>query len=252
LAKKYDLKIEQPTDLKKTTLDLSDVDINIVVQYGKLIPKNIIETPKYQTINIHTSLLPKYRGASPIQSAIIAGEKNTGVTIMKMDEGLDSGPIICQKSIEILPTETYLELEVRLIKLSMSALDECLIPYIKEEIKTIIQAESEATFCHRLTRTDGKINWNSKSTEIYNQYRGLTPWPGIWTSLDNKRLKLLDILPADEKIAPGTLVFSDNKIYIGCLAGSIEVNKIQIEGKNPMSAEVFISGYRSLNKKKLN
>ena len=147
VAEKYNIPIQQPTSLKTYNLKPKTYDLSIVVQYGLLIPPNILNIPKHGTLNTHTSLLPKYRGASPIQSALINGDKKTGVTIMLMDEGLDSGPIILQKETKILPNETYLELDKKLSKISLEALVESIPKYISGNLKPKEQDKSKATFC---------------------------------------------------------------------------------------------------------
>ncbi|PLX26410.1 methionyl-tRNA formyltransferase, partial [Candidatus Parcubacteria bacterium] len=178
IAEKNNLKIDQPVSLKTYQLaNLPTCELFIVAQYGLLIPKNILEAPKHGTINVHTSLLPKYRGASPIQSALLNGDTETGVTIMLMDVGLDSGPILLQKNIDILPDETYLELDARLAAVGSEALSESIPEYISGELKPQTQDESKVTLCQKLSRDDGKVDWQKTTEEIYNQYRALTPWP---------------------------------------------------------------------------
>lgn len=253
LAEKYNLKILQPTTLK--TFDfrtLETFDLGICAQYGLLIPENILNAPKHGIINTHTSLLPKYRGASPIQSALINGETETGITIMKMDKGLDTGPIILQKRLKIEPNDTFLELDEKLAQIAILALLEGIFPYIEGKIKPQNQDNTQATTCREFTRDDGKINWSLSSQTIYNQYRGLTPWPGIWTMTDNlksnlpksKRIKLLNIKPSNQQIENGKLKIENNKLFIGCGDDkSIEILELQLEGNKPMNTQSFINGF---------
>jgi len=246
LAQKHNLPIAQPDTLKNFIINDS-VDFNIVCQYGLLIPKKIIESPKHGSINVHTSLLPKYRGASPIQSALINGEKETGTTIMLMDELLDHGPILSQEKITIYPDETYQTLSDRMSKISAKLLIDTLDAYLKKEITPRIQNHDEATFCKELSRDNGKIDWSKSATEIYNLYRGLTPWPGIWTQWKDKRLKLLAIKPSQEIHEVGKIKASQGKLYFGCGSNSsIEVTLIQAEGKKVMNAKEFINGFGKL------
>lgn len=255
LAEKNGIPVEQPASLKNfkfqgntcTQAQISNFKLSVVAQYGLLIPKHIIEMPTYGTINVHTSLLPKYRGASPIQSALLAGEETTGVTIMQMDVGMDSGDIILQRKIEISPNETYLELDERMAHIGVELLNESLPHYISGELKPTKQDESQVTFCKKLSRDDGNIDWQKTTQKIYNQYRGLTPWPGVWTTWHDKRLKLLEIKPGIEKIAPGLVSIKDDILLIGTTDTSIKILKLQLEGKPPMNAKTFINGYKQIN-----
>lgn len=246
-AEKYNIPVLQPHSLKSFILPVFDnqVDLHIVAQYGKIIPKNIIEAPKFGTLNVHTSLLPKYRGASPIQFALLHGETETGVTIMKMDEGMDTGPILLQKKIAILKDETYLELNSRLAEVGANLLLETLPQYIDGSLLPVPQKESEMTLTKLLSREDGKIDWTKTSSEIYNQFRALTPWPGVWTTWQGKRLKLLSVRPSEKNVLPGVIESENNLIYIGTSLGSIEVQELQLEGKNALLAKDFLSGYQS-------
>jgi len=243
LAEKNNLNIEQPESLKNYELVANGSELFIVAQYGLLIPESILNIPKIGTINTHTSLLPKYRGASPIQSAIFNGESKTGVTIMLMDKGMDSGPILSQKELEILPDDTYIDLDVKMAKIASQLLLDTIPKYITGEIQPQVQNETEVTLCKKLDREDGKINWNDSTQQIYNQYRAFTPWPGVWTTWNDKRLKLLSVKPNDKKIKAGQVCIENDIIYAGTADSSIIISKLQLEGKPEMDAQVFINGY---------
>jgi len=247
IAEKYQIPVQQPKSLQSSVFSLQSCGLAIVAQYGLLIPQNILNIPQHGTLNVHTSLLPKYRGASPIQSALINGEEKTGVTIIKMDEGLDSGPILLQKKINILPNETYLKLDKRLANVGLELLLEATPKYISGELQPTPQDDSQATICKKLTREDGKINWNKTTREIYNLYRGLTPWPGIWTTWQDKRLKLLKIKPAKTNIATGKVNIQDGILRIGTKDASIETLELQPEGKPEMDVKTFLNGYKHIN-----
>ncbi|MCX6780088.1 MAG: methionyl-tRNA formyltransferase [Candidatus Magasanikbacteria bacterium] len=204
LALKYNIPVEQPATLKDYTLPIS-ADINIVCKYGLLVPESILNSAKHGSINTHASLLPKYRGASPIQSVLINGETETGATIMLMDKEMDHGPILLQDKLNILPDENCFELSERLAPLEADLLIKAIPDFIAGKITLQVQNHTEATFCKELTREDGQVDGTKTATEIYNLYRGLTPWPGIWTMWNEKRLKLLKIAPADVKIEAGKL-----------------------------------------------
>ncbi|MFA7314514.1 MAG: methionyl-tRNA formyltransferase [Candidatus Magasanikbacteria bacterium] len=252
LTEKNGLEIDQPESLKNYELRTLNPEIFVVAQYGLLIPENILNIPKFGTINTHTSLLPKYRGASPIQSAILNGERKTGVTIMLMDKGMDSGPILSQKTVEILSDETYLELDNKMAQIASQLLIDTVPKYIKGEIEPQTQNETEVTFCKKLDREDGKINWQNSAQQIYNQYRAFTPWPGVWTMWNEKRLKLLKLKTSDKKIQSSQVEIENDKIYIGTNDSALEILELQIEGKPAMEAKIFINGYKNkINYEKL-
>ncbi|MEK7625258.1 MAG: methionyl-tRNA formyltransferase [Patescibacteria group bacterium] len=243
LAEQHHLRVLQPETLKNWTLDIGVWNLAIVCQYGLIIPKSILELPKHGFINVHTSLLPEYRGASPIQTAIVNGEAVTGVTIMLMDEKMDRGPILSQTKIQIAPDDTYPDLSEKMEPLAQNLLLKTLIEYLEGGIKPQTQDENGATFCKMFSRDDGRIDWQKSSAEIYNQYRGLTPWPGVWTSLNKKRLKLLKIRPAETQISPGSVKVAKRRIFVGTPHGSIEILSLQLEGKKEQSGASFIDGY---------
>lgn len=241
-AEEHNIPVIQPTSLKKWQSDIPNWDISIVAQYGKIIPGALIDTPTHGTLNIHTSLLPKYRGASPIQSAIMNGDTQTGVTIMQMDEGLDTGPILIQKEINILPDETYRELDVRLAELGSNALREAIPLYIDGTLQPVPQDNEQATICKQLTRESGRIDWDQSAQDIYNQYRGLTPWPGVWTMLGDKRLKILSASLGSKKLDSGALALDGKTLIIGTRDGVLVAHTVQLEGKKPMDGRDFFNG----------
>ncbi len=246
VAQKHNLRIDQPETLKNYIL--SDIaDLNITCQYGLIIPKNVLEIATRGSINVHTSLLPKYRGASPIQSVLINGEKETGVTIMLMDEKMDHGDILRQQKTIIDPEDTYETLNQKLLDIAPELLITTAKDYIANKISSQIQAHEEATFCKEFTRDDGKINWDKTANQIHNLYRGLTPWPGIWTEYAGKRLKLLDVKSSSKNVQLGKIVADQNQLFAGCGQDtSIEITKIQLEGKKPMTAKEFINGFKNI------
>lgn len=233
------IEVVQPESLKHFKLG-REVDLGVVAQYGKLIPEELLTVPKYETLNVHTSLLPKYRGASPIQSALIAGETETGITIMKMDAGLDTGPIIMQRSIAIEPHETYLDLNTRLGAIGAQALLIAIPLYINGTLELQEQDESQATLCTLLTRDDGRVDWSDSAKSIYDLYRGTLPWPGVWTTLDGLRLKLLNIsLTGTDTLAAGHLKLKGSSLLVGTSTFDLRLEEVQIEGGKPVSGVVF-------------
>lgn len=244
LAEKHQLVVYSPENLKNFEFE-EEIDLAITAQYGLIIPKHLLEKPKFGIINIHTSLLPKYRGASPIQSALLNAENKTGITIMKMDVGLDTGNILKQKEIDINPDDTYMELDEKLADLAISFLEESILDYINGKITETKQDASQASFCKQLERNDGKIDFKQeKLAEIYNKYRAYYPWPGIWTVWQDKRLKLLKIKPSQEKIEAGKMTVINNELFLGTKDKAIQILELQIEGKKNMDAHIFINGYK--------
>jgi len=243
LAQKYNLKIEQPKSLKDFILEIPNLDLNIVCQYGKIIPPHILNYPKYETLNVHTSLLPKYRGASPIQSAILNSEDKTGITIMLMDNELDHGPILTQTEVKIDKDDNYSTLSIKMAKKGKILLLNTIPDWINGEIKPQTQIEDQKTLCSQITKEDGRINWDNPAKQIYNQYQAYYVWPGVWSVWQNKRIKFLNITPSNIILPPGQIEAEDKKIFIGTKEQSIEVVKLQIEGKKPMSAPEFLNGY---------
>ncbi len=242
-AEKLEITIVQPENLEDFHISENEFDLAVVAQYGLLIPAHLFKETKHGFINVHTSLLPKYRGASPIQSALINGDTETGVTIMVMDAGMDTGPVLTQEKILIDLDETYPELDERLAKTGATVLLKTIIEFVEGKITPRSQDESEATLCKKLSRDDGKIQWDNTTQQIYNLYRGTTPWPGIWTTLNEARVKLIEIKPAQRKSEPGVIICEDDKIFVGTSDGSIEVLKIQFEGKQLMDVTACLAGY---------
>ncbi len=243
LATAHNIPIGQPESLKNYTLPFTP-DLNIVAQYGLIIPKKIINAPKFGSINVHGSILPKYRGASPIQSALINGEKETGVTIMLMDEKMDNGPILTQKSLPIDEYDNYAALSGKMAVMGSELLTDTVQKYVAGYINSKPQ-EGEPTFTKLLTKEDGKIDFNKTADEIYNQYRGLSTWPGVWTTWNGKRLKLLKIAKSEKTLPAGQTAVENKKILIGCGNGTIEIFELQLEGKNPTDAKTFLNGYKN-------
>ncbi len=244
LAEQYGIPVFQPEKLKDQKIEISeDCQFAVCAQYGAIIPQSVLDLFPKGIINVHTSLLPKYRGASPIQSALRDGETQTGVTIMKMDKGMDTGAILSQSTIEIFPDETYPQLDARMAEIGATLLNTTLPLYLSGSLIPEEQDHTQATGCKMISREDGKIDWNKTTAEIYNMYRAYTPWPGIWTMWGDKRLKLLAIKPSERKNSPGKAVVDGSRLFIGTGDSSVEIEQIQLEGKSVMSVEEFVRGY---------
>lgn len=228
-------------------------DLIIVAAYGKILPENILKIPRYGALNIHASLLPKYRGASPIQNALLNGDKKTGITIIRMDKNIDTGNIVSQKEIDISSDDTVEDLTAKLSALGSSLLIKTIPDYVAGRIKPKKQDNSKATFCRLIKRADGLVDWNDKAENIYNKFRAFRTWPGIFSFWEKKnksvRLKLNKISlkkNGEESICPPGTVFSDKgNIVVQANPGIIILEEIQQEGKNPVSATEFINGHPS-------
>ncbi len=239
--------VRTPEKLSKFNMEeAGTLDISIVAQYGQLIPKHILEFPRFGTINIHTSLLPKYRGASPIQSALLNGDTETGLSIMLMDEGLDTGPVLAQKKILIRSEDNAESLESKLAQLGAELLIEVLPRYMSGDLKPKTQDETKASLCAKIKREQGEVDWSLSAVEIYNRFRAFQPWPGVWSIFKGKRMKFLNMRPDTQTALPGEMFSKHDKLYIGTGTNSLEIISIQPEGKKPMDAKAFINGYRDI------
>ncbi|TAN32981.1 methionyl-tRNA formyltransferase [Patescibacteria group bacterium] len=250
LAEKNNIPVAQPAGLSlRGVIPFPDFyDLNILCQYGNIITKEILDKSKYGSINVHPSLLPRYRGASPIQSALVNGETETGVSIILMDEELDHGPILAQKKMNIGDDDNFVSLSAKLSYLSAPLLVNTALDFVNGKITPGPQNHDQATFCKQLSREDGKIDFNKSAKEIYNQWRGLAPWPGVWASWENKRLKFINISPLPlYKGDVGRGYVRGHKLIIACAQGAIEILELQLEGKKPMVAAAFINGYGKIN-----
>ncbi len=247
-AQNLGLNILQFPSLKIENLKLKipDADVGVVAAYGKIIPAEIINLPRYGILNIHPSLLPKYRGPTPIQTTILNGEKETGVTIIKIDEEVDHGPILESRKWKIESRTKFEELSDALAKLGAELLIKILPDYLAGKITPQPQDHSQATFTKKFTREDAKINWDKTAEEIDCQIRALNPEPGVWTMWGGKMLKILDADVTDKKGGQnGQVIQKGNEIAVGATEGLIVLKTIQLEGKKVTSAENFARGNES-------
>mgnify|MGYP001576614106 CR=1 FL=1 len=243
-AQKLGLKILQPASLKNnndipTFLRMLECDLGVVAAYGKIIPQEILYMPKHSFINIHPSLLPKYRGPSPIQTALLNGITETGVTIMLVDEQIDHGPILAQKPYYLLPTTYYTQAEKELAEIGAKLLVETLPKYIGGEIKPKPQDHSQATFTKMFAREDGRINWSEPAEKIYNRIRALNPEPGTWT-----------MWPASPSQGGKGKIINIKRTEL--VDGKLKIQTIQMEGKKEMPFKEFLNGYPDFDISQLN
>ena len=222
-------------------------DAIIVVGYGRIIPGWMLHLPPYGNINLHASLLPKYRGAAPIQWVIANGETVTGVTTMKIDEGLDTGDILLKRALEIRPEDTAVTLAPPLAELGAELLVETLEEMKQGIIEAVPQDDSLATLAPILKKEDGLVDFRRTAAEIHNRLRGFQPWPGAYTHFRGRTVKIVStrVFENAPQLGAGELRLSGDKLLTGCGAGSaLELLQVQPEGKKAMSARDFISGYR--------
>jgi methionyl-tRNA formyltransferase len=218
----------------------------VVVGYGQIIPQAIIDLPPHGILNVHASLLPKYRGAAPIQWAIANGENETGVTIMQIDAGLDTGAMLLKRSIAIGADETAPELSARLAPMGAELLIETLEQIGEGREHREKQNDAKATLAPILKKEDGRIDWTMTAQHIYNRLRGFTPWPGVYSSFRGQAMNVLRARPVEDLArAPGALKVEKRRLFAGCGEHTtLELLEVQLAGKKRMTAKAFANGYR--------
>lgn len=242
------IRVLQPERIKDeafvNTIKEINPDVIVVAAYGKILPAKILHLPKYGCINVHASLLPKYRGAAPINWAIINGEKETGITIMQMDEGLDTGGILLQKGIEITKEDTAGTLSNKLSKIGAGLLIEGLSAIEKGGIKAIPQDNSKSSYAPMLKKEDGQIDWTKGAEDIYNMVRGMDPWPGAFTYYKGELWKVWKVRHGDTgKGRPGEILTADkDRIDVVSKDSVISILEIQPANKKRMPVSDFLRG----------
>ena len=250
------LQISQPDRIKNNEefrSQLAEIapDAIVVVGYGRIIPQWMIDLPPLGNLNLHASLLPKYRGAAPIQWAIARGESVSGVTTMRIDAGLDTGDILLQEEIPIAPEDTALTLAPRMAAIGSALMVETLRGLQSGTVQPRPQDHSKATLAPILKKEDGQIDFQLTAREILNRLRGFQPWPGAYTSFRGKNLHLWAARPVDRAVASAELMVESGHLFVGCGSGALEVLEVQLEGKKRMPAADFIHGHQPHNGEKL-
>lgn len=218
------------------------LDAAVVVAYGLILPSPILEAPRLGCLNIHPSLLPRWRGAAPVARAILAGDKETGVSIIRMDEGVDTGPILAQQRFAMPPRATTGGFEADLAEQGAQMLIETLNGYAAGAIDPVPQGEDGATYAHKFDKQDGHIDWTRPAEAIDRQVRAFSPWPGAWFDLGDSTVRLLESDPVERSGAPGTLM--DNGFTVACGEGALSLTKVQRAGKAAMDGADFLRGAR--------
>lgn len=257
LANESNIPIYQPENIKTEKNNIAEMraDLIVVIAYGKIIPQDILDLPKFNCLNVHASLLPAYRGSACLNAPIINGDDKTGITIMKMDAGMDTGPILFQKEIKLEGQETLGIVHDKLSALSAEFLPNILKDWINGKIKPLNQDETKATYVKKLEREDGKINWQKSALEIERQVRGLNPWPGTYTTI-RKELdgnhKIIKILAVNNNILKlnnhkiGEVFLNDKELAIQCGQDSLLILRLQIEGGKALESQEFLRGNNNL------
>ncbi len=253
----WKLPVVQPASLKRREvveqLTGFQPDVIVVAAFGQILPRSVLDIPKYGCINIHPSLLPRFRGASPVAAAILAGDEFTGVSLMLMDEGLDTGPVLARAKIPISRQDTTGSLTVKLFLVAAHLLQDVLVRWSREELTPQPQNEADASYCNPITKEEGEIDWGLSAIDIWRRVRAFNPWPGCYTQWWGKRLKIIEAvpLPGKESHEIGRIVAlipapgEKGAVFgTGTGEGILGVCQVQLEGKRVMSAAEFLRGQR--------
>ncbi|MQY67217.1 MAG: methionyl-tRNA formyltransferase [Dehalococcoidia bacterium] len=250
-AEALGLTVVQPQSLKApgAVEQLADLkpDVIVVAAFGQLLPKPVLELPRLGCLNVHPSLLPRFRGASPVAAAILAGDGFSGVSIILLDEGMDSGPVLARAQLAVADSDTAASLSQKLSLVGAGLLGEVLVGWIREELTPQPQDEAQATYCKPIAKDEGEIDWQLSAIEIWRRVRAFYPWPGSYSRWRGKTLKVIEAAPLTEKTIAkaGEVVALDSGGFgIGSGDGTLNVLRVQLEGKQALSAAEFLRGQR--------
>ena len=239
-------KIKDPDSIKE--IRALAPDVIAVMAYGQILSRDVLEIPMIACLNLHASLLPRWRGAAPIQGAIAAGDRKTGITVMYMDEGLDTGDILLQRTVDISQTETGASLHDRLAEMAPEALLESLRLCAEGNAPRIPQDKTLATYAPKLNRESGRINWNEPAETIERKIRAYNPWPGAFTEFNKRKLKVFSATIVDLRGKAGEVLRKENQLVIGTADSALSLAEVQLEGKRRMNAAEFLRGLSSRTK----
>ena len=245
----------QPASLRNSAaheeLATLEPDVVVVAAYGRILPNEVLTIPRHGCLNIHPSLLPRHRGPSPVVTALMEGDHTTGVTLMVVDEGMDSGPIVAQQTTEVLPDETAGNLTYRLFRAGGELMVSILPRWVDGNLSPVDQDESLATFTRKITKQDGEVDWTLPAFRLKRKAQAFDPWPGLYTYWNGKVLKLTKVRLVTNDVnyfeQPGAVVHSfDNSVAVVTGSGLLELDELQLEGRRPISAAEFVRGQRDL------
>jgi len=243
-ARRLGLPVLTPRTLRdeaaQTAFRAHDADIAVVVAYGLILPKPVLEAPRLGCFNLHASLLPRWRGAAPINRAIMAGDKESGVTIMKMDEGLDTGAMAIADRVAIAPDMTAGDLHDALARLGADLMLRALAAAERGTLQVKPQPDQGVTYASKIDKAETRIDWTRPWKDVHDHIRGLSPFPGAWFEADGVRIRALRSTRGEGAGTPGTVL--DEHLTIACGDGAVRLTQVQREGKKPMSAEEFLRG----------
>ena len=245
------LRVYQPASFKSAQaiemLRAAEMDALVVVAYGLILPMAALELPRWGCINIHASLLPRWRGAAPIQRALLAGDPATGVTIMRMEAGLDTGPMLMSRSTKIHPTETAKTLHDRLAQMGAELIDEALQAMSRGPIREVAQPQEGVTYAAKIEKSEATISWHNSAVHIHRQVRAFNPWPVAQTQFNGQQLRVWDAepiaAPGRGSMPPGSVLSATHEgIDVVCGAGILRILKLQLAGRKPLPAAQFLQG----------
>jgi methionyl-tRNA formyltransferase len=245
LALAHGITCVQPTKLRevKDWLKAQDADLFVVAAFGQILPQSVLDMPRYGCLNVHGSLLPRWRGAAPIHAAIRAGDPETGITIMKMDAGLDTGPMLAKATIPIMPDDTGASLHDRMAQLGADLLIETIPRYLAGEIIPQPQDDRLATYAPQIDKEDGQIDWNQPAVQIERTIRAFDPWPSTFTRWEGRLLKIHRGCVRAGQQPPGRVVLVEGCLCVGTSEGLLQLEEVQLEGRKRLSAAEFVRGY---------
>jgi methionyl-tRNA formyltransferase len=250
LADKFGIPVFTPKTLRNdeeiARFAAHEADVAVVVAYGLILPKAVLDAPRLGCLNLHASLLPRWRGAAPIQRAIMAGDAESGVMVMKMEEGLDTGPVGMVERVTITPDMTASDLHDRLSMIGADLMVRALAAFSRDSLHFTPQSEEGVTYAHKIEKAEARIDWRRSAAELHNHVRGLSPFPGAFFEVDfgkgSERIKVLRSKVASGQGAPGALL--DDALTIACGQGALQIMDVQRAGKAPMKADEFLRGAR--------
>jgi methionyl-tRNA formyltransferase len=246
-SESHGLEVRTPKNFKseeaRAAFAALDLDVAVVVAYGLILPQAVLDAPRHGCFNLHASLLPRWRGAAPIQRAIMAGDELTGVQVMRMEAGLDTGPVLLSETVEIGAQDTAGSLHDKLATVAAQLAPRALAALERSALVETPQAEEGVTYANKISSAEARIDWTKDAETVDRQIRGLSPFPGAWFEVDGARVKALFSKVADGGGEPGVVIQTDDKLVVACSAGAIELVTLHRAGKRAQSAQEFLRGF---------